>query len=76
MSDSLPSKDELRETAVAYQHAEADFELPLGSSDVRCPVLSPSEYVTWCEQMREALNLPTDDPDRRLALKTSKEFVW
>jgi hypothetical protein len=29
----------------------------------------------WCEEMRRTLNLPPDDPARRLALKTSKEFV-
>jgi hypothetical protein len=76
MSDSLPSKDELRESAIAYRPRHADFELPSSDSDFRSPVLSPTEYVAWCEEMREALNLPADDPVGRLALKTSKEFIW
>ncbi|HWD92987.1 MAG TPA: hypothetical protein VG938_11645 [Verrucomicrobiae bacterium] len=74
MSDSLPSKDELREAAVAY-HSTSHFELPSSGSNFSSPVLNPTEYVLWCEEMRRALNLPPDEPAHRLALKTSKEFI-
>jgi hypothetical protein len=75
MSDSLPSKDELHEAAIEYRPA-GHFELPSSSSNFSSPVLSPTEYVMWCEEMRRVLNLPADEPARRLALKTSKEFVF
>jgi hypothetical protein len=74
MSESSPSKDELREAAIVYR-ATGEFELPSSNSNFSSPVLNPTEYVMWCEEMRKALNLPPDDPARRLALKTSKEFV-
>jgi hypothetical protein len=74
MSESLPSKDELREAVVAYRSTNTPFELPSSNSNFSSPVLSPTEYVAWCHEMRQALNLQ-DDPARRLALKTSKEFV-
>jgi hypothetical protein len=76
MSESSHSKDELRETAIAYRAAQPDFDLPSSDFDSRSPTLSPTEYVAWCARMREALNLNQDTSAHRLALKTSKEFVW
>src|SRR5690348_15295106 len=75
MSDSLPSKDEFREPVADHRSAGARFELPSTRSNFSPPALSPAEYVAWCREMQRALKLPPDDPARRFASKTSKEFL-
>jgi len=75
MSDSLPSKNEFHEQAVAYRITDAAFELPSSREHFSPPVLNPTEYAAWCSEMQRSLGLPQDDPVRRLASKTSEQFV-
>jgi hypothetical protein len=75
MSESSHSKDELNETAIAYDVQEAALELPVSNFDSRPPALTPSEYVAWCDRTRRDFKVQ-DNAAKRLALKVSKEFVW